>query len=228
MTRLLGLGPAGLFAALVLLEAGIPFPVPADLLMLLVGERAAAGAIPTWVAVIGLELVAAVGTAALFVAVRGPARPALDRVGPRIGITAARQERARRLLERRGRAALVVGRATPGLRTLTVIAAAGTSLPARACLPLLFAGSSIFLQAHFVLGYLLGPVAEIAIRRAGPIVLIVAVVALAGIGAAVSLRRRGRRPEGAQAWTEAWTEACCPACLALAALSTGRAAAVRS
>ena len=213
---LAALGAPGLFAGLLILEAGIPLPVPADLLMLLVGERAAAGAIPAWAAVVGLEVVALLGTAVLFFAVRGPANAVIARIGPRVGVTQARLARASGLLERRGRPALLLGRTTPGLRTLTVVAAAGSTLPARICLPLLFAGSSVFLQAHFVLGYLLGPLARESVRRAGLLPL-AALVALLLIGGAVLWLRRRRRVVGVRAWTEA----CCPACLASAALGLG-------
>src|SRR5205807_340977 len=41
-----GFGVPALFGALVLIEAGVPLPIPGDVLMLLVGERAAAGALP--------------------------------------------------------------------------------------------------------------------------------------------------------------------------------------
>jgi hypothetical protein len=52
-------GVPGLFGLLLLMEAGVPVPVPGDLVMLLVGERVSAGALPLWLAVAGLELVAA-------------------------------------------------------------------------------------------------------------------------------------------------------------------------
>ncbi|MDQ4098232.1 MAG: hypothetical protein M3144_10240, partial [Actinomycetota bacterium] len=105
--------------------------------------------------------------------------------------------------------ALVLGRATPGLRTVTVVGAATSGLtPARA-LPPLILGSSVFAQLHLALGYLFGPVAREAIERAtGPAVAVLVAVALAGV--VVWLRRRGRR-----AGSQAATEACCPACLAL-------------
>ena len=64
-------GVPGLLGLLVVIEAGIPLPIPGDLLMLLVGERAAAGAFPLWAAAAGLELVGIVGTSALFFGVRG-------------------------------------------------------------------------------------------------------------------------------------------------------------
>jgi hypothetical protein len=114
----------GLFGLLLAMEAGVPVPIPGDLVMLLVGERVSAGALPLWLAVAALELVAVAGTATLFLLARGPARTLLARVGPRVGLTEARQARASALLERRGGPALATGRCTPGLRTVTVVAAA--------------------------------------------------------------------------------------------------------
>jgi hypothetical protein len=59
----------------------VPIPVPSDLVMLLLGERVSAGALPLWLAVVALELVSLAGTGALFLAARGPGpvRAAPDR-----------------------------------------------------------------------------------------------------------------------------------------------------
>jgi membrane protein DedA with SNARE-associated domain len=197
------------FTALTIMEAGVPLPVPGDVLVLLIGERAAAHAIPLWLAVLGLELVVLVGTTGLYLAARGPLRHLIDRAGPRVGLTTERLGRATSALEHRGQAAIAVGRATPSLRTLTVIASAASRLSTRRALAWLVLGGTIFMQLHLVLGFLIGPVAEQAFRKAAlPSLLVVAVLVLGG--AAFLIRRRGRR-RGAQAWTEAT----CPACLAL-------------
>ena len=63
-----GLGGLAALALLVPMEAGVPIPLPADLVMFGVGERVAAGAFPLWLAVVGFEVVAIVGTTALFAA----------------------------------------------------------------------------------------------------------------------------------------------------------------
>lgn len=206
------LGVPAAVALLVPMEAGIPIPIPADLVILLLGERAAAGSIPLWGAVLAIELVALVGTAALFALCRGPGNAVVTRLGPRLGLTAERLGRATGVVERRGRAALCVGRGTPGLRTLTVVAAGGSGLTARRALPALVLGSSVFLQLHLFLGFFFGPPARELIERAT----VPALVALAAlvVGAAVFwLVRRGRR-----AGPQAWAEAACPACLALGLL----------
>jgi len=205
-------GPAAL-VLLLPMEAGIPVPLPADLVMFTVGERVGAGKIPLWLAVGGFEVVAVAGTAALFLACRGPAQRVITRFGPRIGLTRARLSRATDIAESRGRPGLAVGRATPGLRTLTVLAAAVSGLSARRALPALILGSSVFLQVHLVLGLLLGPLADRAFDQAKGPALAVAAVLVAGIVAFWLVRRRKRGTSAA------WMEASCPVCMGVTLLS---------
>jgi membrane protein DedA with SNARE-associated domain len=210
---LAGIGVAAGIGFLLVTEAGVPVPVPADLVMLAVGARAAAGGIPLAVAVAAFEAVAIVGTTVLFLAARGPGHALVRRAGARVGLTAARLGRATGLIERRGRLALAVGRATPGLRTLTVIAAGGSGLPVRRALPALIAGSSIFLQLHLFLGYFLGSAAVHVLHAAtGPA--LAALVAIVAGGIVFWFARRGRRLAAG-----GLAEAACPACLALAYLA---------
>ena len=207
------IGAPGALGLLVLTESGIPVPIPADVLLLIVGERAAAGALPVMVAVGALALIAVMGTTVLFVLARGLGRGLIDRFGPRIGLTDGRRERVSDVLARHGLPALAVGRATPGLRTMTVVTAGSSGLPVVRVLSALFAGAIAFHLGHFVLGYLLGPLAREAIEHAqGPVLAVLA--GLVVVGAIVWLVRRGRR-SGAQAFTEG----VCPACLALGYLA---------
>src|ERR1700761_3544658 len=103
-------GASGLTALVLLLpmEAGVPVPLPADLVMFTVGERVAAGRFPLWLAVAGFEVIAVLGTTALFVVCRGPAHQVIARYGPRLGLTRARVGRAAAFAETRGRAGLAV------------------------------------------------------------------------------------------------------------------------
>ena len=73
----------------------------------------------------------------LFSASRGPGNALVRRLGPRIGLTTERLDRAGRFIERRGRVALVIGRGTPGLRTVTAVAAGTSGLSVRRALPAL-------------------------------------------------------------------------------------------
>lgn len=164
-----GLGLPSATGLLAAMEAGVPIPVPSDLVVLLLGERVSAGRLSALGAFVALELVALVGTTALFLAVRGPGKALLARVGPRLGLTEARLARATAVVDRRGRLALTVGRATPGLRTVTVAAAATSRLTLGQAVPPLVVGSSVFLQLHLFLGWALGPVAREALESAkGP------------------------------------------------------------
>jgi membrane protein DedA with SNARE-associated domain len=204
-----GLGGLAALVLLIPMEAGVPIPVPADLVMFTVGERVAAGAFPLWLAVAGFEVISVVGTTALFLAFRGPAHRLISRFGPRVGLTGARIRRGAAFVEERGLPALAIGRGTPGLRTVTVLAAGASGLSARRALPALILGSSVFLQLHLVLGLLLGPLADRAFNQAkGP-----ALIALVVLAAAALVFWRLRR--GKLAASEAWAEAACPACLGL-------------
>jgi membrane protein DedA with SNARE-associated domain len=208
-----GVGLAAGLALLLATESGIPVLIPADLIMLAVGARVGAGGLPLWVAVLAFEGLAIAGTTALFLLARGPGHAIVARLGPRIGLTEARLGRATSLIERRGRPVLAIGRATPGLRTVTVVAAGGSGLSAWKALPALVLGSSAFLQLHLFLGYFLGSAAEHALRSATkPALVVLAVLVLAAIG--FWLLRRGRRIGAASV-----EEAACPACLALAYLA---------
>jgi membrane protein DedA with SNARE-associated domain len=219
-----GAGVPGLLGLLLAMEAGVPIPVPSDLVMLVLGERVAAGALPLWLAAAALELVALAGTATLFLAARGPGQALLSRFGPRLGVTGPRLDLIRSRLglsgpepdPTRGEArpvvhgvvpGLAVGRTTPGLRTVTVVAAASSGIRMGRALPALMLGSSVFLQAHLLLGSALGPAARELLERARLPVLVAAAVALAVI---VVLLLRGRRGRA----TRVLAEGACPVCLA--------------
>jgi hypothetical protein len=94
---------------------------------------------------------------------------------------------------------------------VTVVAAASSGVRVGRALPSLVLGSSLFLQAHLLLGYALGPAAREVLERARLPVLVVAAVALV-VAATLILRRRRTRT------TRVLAEGVCPACLALAVL----------
>ena len=204
-----GVGGLAALALLLPMEAGVPIPLPADLVMFTVGQQVAAGRFPLWLAVVGLEVIAVLGTTALFLICRGPAHRVIARFGPRLGLTEARLGRAAALAEAHGRPGLAVGRALPGLRTLTVVAAGASGLSARRTLPALILGSSVFLQVDLVLGLLFGPLATRAFDQAKGLAL--AASAALAIAAVIFWRVRRRH----QAAPAAWKEATCPACIAV-------------
>jgi membrane protein DedA with SNARE-associated domain len=140
-----------------------------------------------------------------------PGRALLRRFGPRLGLTGPRLDRATELLKRRGWPALASGRTTPGLRTVTVVAAASSGIRAGRALPALVLGSSVFLQAHLLLGYALGPAAREVLEQARLPVLVAAALAVVAILLLVRRRtpRPGSWPRGLvpPAWPSAWSAA---------------------
>jgi hypothetical protein len=102
---------------------------------------------------------------------------------------------------------------------VTVVAAAGSGIRAGRALAALVLSSSLFLQAHLLLGYLLGPAAREVLERARLPVLVAAGVVLVVVAVVVLLRRRRGRVARVLA------EGACPACLAL---GLGRARAGRN
>lgn len=205
-----GLGLGACVALLIPMEAGAPIPIPDDLVMLLIGARTAAGDFSWWVAILALELVAIAGTCLLFFLSRGTGYTLLRRFGPTVGITTARLERVESMLARRGRVMLMIGRGTPGLRTVTAAAAGASGTPARRALPPLLIGATIFTQLHLVLGALLGPLARDAFDQAKGLAT-VAFLALVALAAIYWVVRKGRRRA-----VEGWDEAACPVCIGLA------------
>lgn len=141
-------------------EAGIPVPVPADLVLLGLGERAGAKVVPLWVVMIWLEVAVIVGTCVLLLVARRIGQRLVDRLTARRPSLGALVDRMRRTLDRRGATGLVAGRATPGLRTLTVLVAALSTIPVGVALVALVVGSSVFAQGHLLLGYAVGPAAR--------------------------------------------------------------------
>ena len=157
-------GASGLAALALLLPMEalrVPIPLPADLVMFTVGERVAAGRFPLWLAVTGFEVIAVVGTTALFLACRGPGAPGHLPVRPAPGPHRGAGGPPSRLRSPgpAARPGSPSGVRRRGCGSLAVVAAGVAGLSARRALPALIAGSSVFLQLHLVLGLLLGPLA---------------------------------------------------------------------
>ena len=211
---------AGLVALLLVKEAGVPIPVPGDLLVIGAGVALAGDPPSALVALALILLVGYVGGSVQFLLVRRVLRRALLAVLAAAGI---RRERVDTLAERlRGSGArgVAVAGMTPGVRIAAIAAAGLAAMPYPAFLAGLVAGNGIFVAGHFGLGYLLGASAEEVIQG-GIGVIAVAVAGLAVLGAVgwMLLRRRRRAdPEPPAAYAD-WADAACPACLAVAAVS---------
>jgi LPXTG-motif cell wall-anchored protein len=211
MARPGGVGPAVALALVAADEASFPVPVPGDVLMLFIGQQAAAGSIPLWIAVAGIAVASAVGTTLVFVLARGAARSLIVGLLSRVGLRPRRLEQVREAVERRGPIVVAVGRATPGARTASVFGCALAGVSPRRALPALVAGSVVFVELHVLLGYLLGDAAGRAASQATPY-LLVGAAALAALGALWLVRKRK---------ANSLKEGICPLCVAVARFQPG-------
>jgi membrane protein DedA with SNARE-associated domain len=225
------IGLATVFALMLLKEAGVPIPVPSDVIMLGAAARAATGEWSLPAVIITVEVAMLIGGTTQYLLVRGPGRRLVYRLGRYLGLTPQRLERAATAAQRGGVAAVAVGMATPGVRAATIAASGLANLRAGIFLPALVIGDSVFFLLHVAIGYAggrgLGAVGKGTNLHSGPILIgILVAVAVAGLIGWTLLRRRARRAgqEGAAPTgiAGAWVEAACPVCLALGAMQERR------
>jgi membrane protein DedA with SNARE-associated domain len=112
-------------ALIVLLRsAAVPIPVPADLLIVLVGARAREQQLSVWPAWFTLAVATTVGAALLYAFVRWIGQGDVTHYGRYVGLTTERLNAAETQLGERGARAVFVARIVPGLR-LAVVAVCG-------------------------------------------------------------------------------------------------------
>ncbi len=212
---------AGLVGLLFVKEAGLPVPVPGDLLVIGAGAALAPNGAAA-LGVLGLILVAGyLGGTLQFALMRRAVRRLLLAMLERIGVSRERIEALGARLRRGGARGVAVARMTPGVRIGTIAACGLADLPTGIFVRGLVAGNTVFVAAHFGLGFVLGASAERLIGQVGGslLTIVLGVAVLAGLGAlgwAWLRRARLRTPSVAAAPYASWTDAACPACLALA------------
>lgn len=220
---------AGLLAIVGLIlikEAGVPIPVPGDLIVIGAGVAASRGDLDAPSTLVLIVIASIVGGAVQYALIRSVARPLLLRLLGRV-TSRERLDHETERLRRGGARSVAVARSTPGVRIVAIAASALALIPPVAFVGGLAVGNAVFIAAHFGLGYVLGEPLLAAVGGAlGP--LAVVGIALAGLGAIVWYvlsRRRTAADRAAPAplpTIAAWADACCPACLALAVVEHAR------
>lgn len=209
---------AGVIGLLLVKEVGVPIPVPGDLVVVGTGAALAADAPTALLALLLILIAGYLGGTVQFALVRGAVRDPLLRLLARFGIPRSRIETLAAWLRRSGARGVAVSRMTPGVRVGSIAASGVADLRLRPFVVGLVVGNTVFVAAHFALGYVLGASAAALVAEASGLVLpIVAGALLAVVGGAgwALIRRRRRTDVSAPA---AWADAACPACLGLAAL----------
>lgn len=221
----MGPEPAALAAIVGLIlvkEAGLPIPVPGDLVVIGAGVAAGRGDLDPLVALVAIVVASIVGGVLQYGLLRSIARPALLRLLGRFG-SAERVDRQTERLRQGGARSVAFARSTPGVRIVAIAASALAGVPAPAFVAGLALGNGLFIAAHFGLGYVLGePVVTAVGSLLGPLAVgIVVLAVVGGIGWYVIRRRGGALVDPVSA-VGAWADACCPACLALAVADATR------
>ena len=149
-------GLVSAFVVLLLEEAGVPLPVPGDVLMLVVGVRVHQAHLVLWQVLAVMEAATVLGAGILYVVSARAGRPLLHRYGRFLRLSPARLGRGR--LDPTGRlAAIVLLRLVPGLRIATVVGCGIFGVPFRLFLPALALGGFGYLVVYTLLGYFVGP-----------------------------------------------------------------------
>jgi membrane-associated protein len=222
-----GFEPAALLAIIGLIlvkEAGVPIPVPGDLIVIGAGVAAGRGDLEPGVALLAIVIASIVGGIVQYGLLRSVARPLMLRVLERLG-SAERVERQTDRLRRGGTRSVALARSTPGIRIVAIAASALAGIPAIAFIAGLAIGNALFISAHFALGYVVGePVVALVGGALGPLAIAaVGLAVIGGIGWLLLQRRRGRQVESSASTIASWADACCPACLTLAAIDRSAA-----
>src|SRR6266550_4772979 len=150
----------GLLAAFVFLlieEAGVPVPVPGDVLMLILGVHARQGTVQLWEAVVVTELGTVIGSTFLYLAARKAGHDLVYRFGRFIRLTPERLDSAERWLKQHGTRAVFLGRLVPGLRIVTAVACGVFEVPFSVFFPAMSIGALLYILVYTLLGYFLGP-----------------------------------------------------------------------
>jgi membrane-associated protein len=210
---------AGLLAILGLIlvkEAGLPIPVPGDLVVIGAGVAASQGRLDPVATVVGIVAASIVGGAIQYALIRSVARSTLLRILGRV-TSADRLDRQTERLRRGGARSVALARSTPGIRIVAIAASALAAIPPVAFAAGLTLGNAIFITAHFGLGFVLGePIARIAGATLGPLALAGVFLAVLGLVGWWVIAGRRRQRVVVVATASAWADACCPACLSLA------------
>src|SRR5205085_9737448 len=124
-------GLAAIFIVMLAKSAGVPIPIPGDLIVLTAAARVAQGKLVLWQAFLAILLALIVGGLVQFWLARGPGRGLLYRFGRYIGLTATRLDAAAAKVKKGGILAISVAILVPGVRGAAVVAGGLAGLPLR-------------------------------------------------------------------------------------------------
>jgi membrane protein DedA with SNARE-associated domain len=150
-------GPLTVALIVLLKSAGIPLPVPADLLVVYVGVQARAGEVPLFWSWLWLSGATVAGAMLLYAFASWVGPDEVVHYGHYVGLSAHQLDTAERDLHTRGERAIFLARIVPGLRLAIVVVCGLLAIPRRVFFPPLALGALVYVGACLALGYVFGP-----------------------------------------------------------------------
>ncbi len=179
-----------LFALLFAEEAGIPLPAPGDTVILLAGAQVDKGEASLFVVVLFVVLATLLGSSILYWISRLGGMPVVLRVCQFLHIKEDRLDKPGAWIRRHRGVAIVFGRLTPGLRTVTTIAAGVFQVNYGAFLAYTAVSATIWALIYVRLGaFVHGSYRHVAHYLFRPSVLAFALLAFVIAAATVAFRR---------------------------------------
>jgi membrane protein DedA with SNARE-associated domain len=141
-----------LFGLLTIEEAGVPLPVPGDMLVMFAGEhhRHSLGYDLAVIAIVTAAVFA--GSSLLYYVARCGGRPLVERLTRYMHVHPRRLERMERWFRRHGPASILAGRLIPGLRVPTTVMAGLSDVPYRVYAPTAAVAALLWAAIYFWLG----------------------------------------------------------------------------
>ena len=145
----------GLFVILFIEEAGIPLPIPGDLFIATTASLKSSN----YLLVVITDMTATLaGSTILFTLSKKIGHRILIKYGKYVKITPDKIKKVEKWFTKYGSWAIVIGRLTPGLRTITPIAAGLFDLPYKTFWTYTLVAAFIWANVYFVIGKFFGEV----------------------------------------------------------------------
>ncbi len=149
-------GLAALFVIIAIEEAGVPLPLPGDLLIIFFGYQARQGEVnPLWV-FLCVILATTLGASILYGIGRRGGRPLIKRYGHYIRLDKKRLQRVDEEFHRHGVWTIMVGRLIPGFRVYLSVIAGVCGFPFKLFVISILAASTLWVFIYFSIGFLFG------------------------------------------------------------------------
>jgi len=185
-----------LFVVITIEEAGVPLPVPGDLIIAFYGGRASGDPLEMAQVIVVCALASTAGTLLPYLLARRFGRGAATRLAGWLDVDRKNVDLLMRRVERYGFRAVLVGRLIPGLRVAMSLVAGTSHVAIPKFSPAVFVAACIYWTGWVLLGAIVGPRLEDVVSPAylGVVVALIPIMLVAAFVGRVVWTRSRRRP----------------------------------